>query len=98
MSTNATQAEKPTDAPLAQLRRRSDERHRIGIDREGGRHYFDPATGWLWVVDGDEITERYRTRQLAQWRDYVADRRGWAEHCIDSRSLAEFLADTLDDV
>lgn len=74
---------------------RSDERHQIGTDAEGGRHYFDPVSATLWVVEAGEVSERYATRDLGRWRAFVEDRRGWADCRIDARTDAEFIAESI---
>lgn len=75
---------------------RTDSRHRIGTDADGGAHYFCRVRGVVWVVSENgevKIEHVEQTRNLGKWRRFVADRRGWVEHSIDDRTDAEFVAD-----
>ena len=93
MSENGTQAEKPTDGiERKQLIARTDARHEIGCDTTGATHFYSAHLGVVWVMDGDAIDHVERTRDLATWRAFVADRRGWEWHNISSDSLAETVA------
>lgn len=62
-------------------------RRLIGKDTTGRKHYHDSCRGILWVLrDRETIAHAYRTRDLARWRRYVADRCGWEWHNIDDGS------------
>lgn len=72
---------------------RATPRYRIGVDSDGRRHYFDPAHAIIWVMaDSDSVEVCYRTRDLASWRAYVAERCGWDDHSISGVSTAELAA------
>jgi len=72
----------------------SNNRHLIGEDGDGRGHFFDPCRGLVWVKKPrkDCLVVAYRTRDLAAWRDYVAERAGWNWHNISGESTPELAA------
>lgn len=66
----------------------------IGVDAEGSDHLLQNDDQIVYVVDEDEVVERYDLQEvdknLTDWRNFVADRRGWDEFfltLIDSREI-----------
>jgi len=65
----------------------------IGTDADDMDHYLSRARQTVYVLDGEEIvhTEDVTQRTVADWVDYVAAARGWAECHVasDLRTLFE---------
>lgn len=86
----------PDDIPRDKLRARTTNRHLIGRDTEGRGHYYSTHLGIVWVCERDRtIAHAYETRDLAQWRDYVAERCGWDFHLIGEDTDATDLGNSL---
>jgi hypothetical protein len=52
---------------------------RIGTDAEGAKHYYHRNWHAVVVCDGRELEyiQRLGARSLADWYDFVDERRGW---------------------
>jgi len=71
----------------------------LGRDAEGGRHHIDPLTQTVYVLDdGVAHVESLDDRPVADWIDYVAAARGWADcrYERDASDLATWLADAVE--
>jgi len=67
----------------------------LGRDAEGARHHIDPLTQTVYVLDGGvDHVETLDGRPVADWVDYVAAERGWADcrYERDASDLATWLA------
>lgn len=81
MSTNArtpNQSDGPLGGIVDQLANNL-QSFRIGTDAEGAKHYYHRNWHAVVVCDGRELEyiQRLGSRSLADWYDFVDDRRGW---------------------
>lgn len=72
--------DRPTPAEVAGM----PDRRRIqylGMDAEGGHHYWDWYSEEVWTVDGQSVQYHYMVAELdmtlKEWVGYVRDQRGW---------------------
>ncbi|NLV14377.1 hypothetical protein [Haloarcula argentinensis] len=85
MATTHRSSEKRTDTDHPQERRARELLTQgrplfLGVDGEGAAHYWDSYEWAVAVIEADGDAEKHslpRTRTLAEWCEFVRDRRGW---------------------